>query len=57
MGNYSKLIGSLVGGLAGALVSFGVLPEELATPEIQAGVITVLAAVVTFFFPANKPAA
>lgn len=56
MGNYSKLIGSVVGAAAGALVSFGVLPEELATPEIQASVIAVLSAVFTYFFPANKEA-
>ncbi len=56
MGNYSKLIGSIVGAAAGALVSFGVLPEELATPELQASVVAVLAAVATFLFPANKDA-
>ena len=56
MGNYSKLIGSLVGALAGALVSFGVLPESLATPEIQGSIVVVLSGVVTYFFPANKDA-
>ena len=55
MGNYSKLIGSLVGGIAGALVSFGVLPESLATPELQASIVAVLAAVATYIFPANNP--
>ena len=56
MGNYSKLFGSVVGAAAGAFVSFGVLPENLATPELQAAVITVLTAVATFLFPANKAA-
>lgn len=56
MGNYSKLIGTLVGAGAGALVSFGLLPEALATPEVQAGVVAVLAAVATYLFPANQSA-
>lgn len=56
MGNYSKLIGSIVGALAGAAVSFGILPESLATPELQASVVAVLAAVATYLFPANKEA-
>ncbi|MCG6115123.1 MAG: hypothetical protein MEQ84_07975 [Mesorhizobium sp.] len=56
MGNYSKLIGSVVGAAAGALVAFGVLPEELATPEMQASVVAVLSAVFTWAFPANTPA-
>ncbi len=56
MGNYSKLIGSLVGAAAGVAVSFG-LPEELATPEIQGAIVIVLAGVFTYFFPANKPPA
>lgn len=54
MGNYSKLIGSVVGAGAGALVSFGVLPEEFATPEIQASVTALFVAVFTYAFPANK---
>lgn len=56
MGNYSKLIGSLVGGLLGMLVSFGVLPAEYATPEIQMSIVTLLSTLFTFAFPANKPA-
>ena len=54
MGNYSKLIGSVVGAVAGLLVSFGILPESLATPEVQASVVGLLSTVATFFFPANK---
>ncbi len=50
---YSKLLGSLIGAAAGALVSFGVLPEELASPEIQASVVALGAAILTYFFPAN----
>lgn len=57
LGNYSKLIGSIVGAAAGALVAFGVLPESLATPELQASLVAVLSAVCTYFFPANKPTA
>lgn len=55
MGNYSKLIGSIVGAAVGALVAFGVLPESLATPEIQASLVAILSAVATYAFPANKP--
>lgn len=55
MGNYSKLIGSIVGAAAVALVAFGVLPEDLATPELQASFVAVLAAIATYLFPANKP--
>lgn len=56
LGNYSKIVGSIVGALAGALVSFGILPDQLATPEIQTSVVGILSAVFTFFFPANKSA-
>lgn len=54
MGNYSKLIGSLVGGIAGLLVNIGVLPESMATPEIQSSIVVLLATITTFIFPANK---
>lgn len=54
LGNYSKLIGSIVGAAAGALVAFGVLPDALATPELQASLVAVLSAIATFLFPANK---
>ena len=56
MKRYSKLIGSIVGVAAGALVSFGLLPEQLATPEIQTSVVGVLTAVAVYFFPANEDA-
>jgi len=55
MGNYSKLIGSIVGGLLGLGVSKGILPAELATPEIVAAITALFAAVATYLFPANKP--
>ncbi|WP_315920470.1 hypothetical protein [Mesorhizobium sp. SP-1A] len=55
MGNYSKLIGSIVGGVAGLLVARGLLPEEWATTEIQGAIVVLLSAVATYAFPANKP--
>ena len=57
MGAYSKFIGSLVGGLAGIAVNkFGV-PQDVATPDIQAAIVVLLSAIATYFFPANKPKA
>lgn len=59
LGNYSKVIGSLVGGAFGFAVAHWGLPEDLATPEIQTaitGAITIVGgALFTYFFPANKP--
>lgn len=54
MGNYSKLIGSLVGGALGLAVSILGLPAEAATPEIVSAVTVLLSAIATFLFPANK---
>lgn len=54
LGNYSKLIGSLVGFVAGVAVSYG-LPAELATPEIQLSLTGLLVGVATWAFPKNKP--
>lgn len=56
MGNYSKLIGSIVGAVAGAGVAFGILPEELATAELQASVVALISAIATYFAPANTSA-
>ncbi|MEP0150023.1 hypothetical protein [Roseibium sp.] len=56
MGNYSKLIASLVGAAAGILVSYNLLPAELATTEIQASVVVVITGLVTYFAPANRAA-
>ena len=54
MGNYSKLIGSIVGALAGVLAGLG-LPEALTGPEIQGALVVILSGAFTYFFPANKP--
>lgn len=56
MGNYSKLIGSLVGGVMGILVTKSIIPADLNTPEIQAAVTVLASAFFTFIFPANKAA-
>lgn len=56
MGNYSKVIGSIVGAVIGFAVSKGFLPSDLGTPEVVGGVTAIFAAVATYFFPANKPA-
>ena len=62
MGNYSKLIGSIIGGIAGLLVARGVLPAVVATPDNVTTVVaavgilsTAASAIATFLFPANKP--
>lgn len=55
MGNYSKLFGSLVGGVLGLAVSLFGLPAEWATPEIQGAITVLLGAAATFLFPANRP--
>lgn len=52
-GNFSKLIGSLVGGVIGVGVSKFGLPAEVATPEIQGAITVLLSALATFLFPAN----
>ena len=56
MGNFSKIIGSLVGGGFGLLVTVFGLPAEYATLEIQGAIIILFSSAFTFFFPANKPA-
>jgi hypothetical protein len=53
MGNYSKLFGSVIGGLLGLGVSKFGLPAEMASPEVVGGLTTLAAAVVTWAFPAN----
>lgn len=57
LGTYSKLIGSIVGAAVGAAVAFGILPDGLATPELQASLVAILSAVATYLFPANKTSA
>lgn len=56
MGNYSKLIGAIIGGIVGLGVSKGFLPADLASPENVAALTTVTAAFFTYVFPANKSA-
>lgn len=53
-GNYSKLLGSVVGSIFGIAVAANALPAELATPEIQGAVVALITGVVTYAFPANK---
>ena len=57
MGNYSKLIGSIVGGIIGWLGSKYALPANLTSPEIQAAATLILSAVATYLFPANSAGA
>lgn len=54
MGNYSKLIGSLVGGVLGLLVAKNVIPAEFNTPDVQAAVTVLVSAFAVWAFPANK---
>jgi len=52
MGSSSKLIGSVIGALVGIAAAFG-LNVEAFTPEVQASLIVVLAAIGTYISPAN----
>lgn len=54
MSNYSKLIGTLVGGAIGIAATFG-LPTAWATPDIQGAIVTILCALGTFIAPKNTP--
>jgi len=55
MGKYSKLIGTIVGGLISMGVAVGFLPADLAeqSPEIIAAIGTLGSAIGTFFAPKN----
>lgn len=53
MGNYSKLIGSIVGGVVGWLGSKYALPPNFTSPEMQAAATLILSAAATYLFPAN----
>lgn len=55
LGNYSKLYGSLTGGVLGYLISALGVPAALATPEMQAALTVVLSGLFTYAFPKNKP--
>ena len=54
LGNYSKLIGSLVGGIFGIAVSKFGLPDTWATPEVQGAVTVIMSAAFTWLFPPNE---
>jgi len=56
MGNYSKFIGSLVGGIIGLVGSVVALPAEFQSAEFIGAISVALSAIATFIFPANKPA-
>jgi high-affinity Fe2+/Pb2+ permease len=56
MGNYSKVIGSVVGAVLGFAVSKFGFPADFATPEVVAGVTALFSAIATYFFPQNTPA-
>ena len=53
MGNYSKMIGALVGGVAGLLVSVFGLPDAWTSPELQGAITIILSTVFAYAFPAN----
>lgn len=54
MGNYSKFIGSLVGGVLGLIGSKFALPAEWQSPEMVSAITLVLGSIFTFIFPPNK---
>lgn len=54
LGNHSKLYGTIVGGGVSWLVSRGLLPPEFSTPDMIIAMTTFFAALVMYFFPANK---
>ena len=54
MGNYSKLIGTLVGGGISWGISKGLLPVEWADPTTVSAITTLITAICVYFFPANK---
>lgn len=54
MSAYSKLIGSLAGGVLGYAVTNGLLPAEWSSPETVSAITTLICMIGTFFAPANK---
>ncbi len=54
MGNYSKLIGSIVGAAIGFGVAKGFLPDAWNTPDMVTAFTAVVSAIFTWIFPANK---
>ena len=55
MGNYSKLIGAIVGPLLGIGATLG-LPAAFTGPTIETALIALISAVVVWAFPANDSA-
>lgn len=55
MGNYSKLIGSIVGTVLSYVVAKFALPAEWASPSMVAAVTLIVSAAAVYIFPANKP--
>ncbi len=51
---FSKLWGSLIGGVIGIGISKFGLPAEFGSPEIVGALTTLVAAAGTFFAPANR---
>jgi ABC-type antimicrobial peptide transport system permease subunit len=56
MGNYSKLIGSIVGGFLSWVVAKYALPPEWSSTEVVQGITIVIGSALVYLFPANKPA-
>lgn len=54
VGNYSKLIGSLVGGILGFAVAHWGFPSVFDTPEAIGAITILVGAIATWAFPANK---
>lgn len=54
MGNYSKLIGSIVGGVLGLLGAKFALPADWSSPEMVSSITMLLSAFFTWAFPANS---
>lgn len=57
MGNYSKLIGSIVGGLLSWLVARYALPPEWASTDMVQAITVIIGSLFVYAFPANKPSA
>ena len=55
MGNYSKAIAAILGGLVTMAGAFGI-PVEWATPEVVTAVGTVITTVLVYIFPPNRAA-
>lgn len=53
MKKYSKLIGSIVGGVLGFLVADNILPADFDVQGITEAVVLISAAIGTYAFPKN----